>query len=342
MSSPFALSGVDPALAEKIQSALVQVEEQLAQATTSQDPFIEETASHLAKAGGKRFRPLIAVLISYLGNPTPKTIEAAVVVELTHLATLYHDDVMDEAPRRRGAESANNRWGNTLAILTGDFLFSRASNILADLGPDAVRLQAQTFERLVSGQIHETVGPRDGDDAVAHHLQVLADKTGSLIATSARFGGMFAGLSSDALDALDAFGEDVGLAFQIADDILDIASEAEISGKTPGTDLREGILTLPMLLVQQAARVEDAELLGLLGRALPDDRDHSRALELMRAHAAMKEAQGVARKYAEDAIAQLNKVRALSSDAGFASLEQVEQVLTTLEKICRTTADREV
>jgi heptaprenyl diphosphate synthase len=342
MSSPFALSGVDPVLAEKIQSALVQVEERLAKATTSNDPFIEEAASHLAKAGGKRFRPLIAVLISQLGAPTSQTIDAAVVVELTHLATLYHDDVMDEAPRRRGTESANNRWGNTLAILTGDFLFSRASEILADLGPDAVRLQAQTFERLVSGQIHETVGPRDGDDAVAHHIQVLADKTGSLIATSARFGGMFAGLSTEALDALEAFGEDVGLAFQIADDILDIASEAEISGKTPGTDLREGILTLPMLLVQQSARAEDAELLGLLGQALPDDKDHARALELMRAHPAMKQAQGVARKYAEDAIAQLDKVRLISTAPGFAPQSQVDQVLVTLEKICRTTADREV
>jgi heptaprenyl diphosphate synthase len=343
MSTPFTLAGVDDKLAANVQSALSHVESRLIEATTSTDPFIEEVAGHLAKAGGKRFRPLIAVLASELGTPTPQTVDAAVVVELTHLATLYHDDVMDEAPRRRGTESANNRWGNTLAILTGDFLFARASEILADLGPDAVRLQAKTFERLVTGQIHETVGPQNGEDAVAHHIQVLADKTGSLIATSARFGGMFAGLSLATLDALEAFGEAVGLAFQIADDILDIASAAEISGKTPGTDLREGILTLPMLLVQKASRSEDAELLELLGRPLPDDADHARALELMRAHQGLKDAQAVAKKYAEDAIAELHAIRTLAqSDGGFADSQRVDAVLTTLEGICRSTADREV
>src|SRR5206468_205942 len=164
-------------------------ESQLRTAVDSEDEFVAGAARHLVEAGGKRFRPMVAMLAAQFGDPSrPEIVPSAVVCELTHLATLYHDDVMDEAPVRRGAESANARWDNTVAILTGDFLFSRASNILADLGPWAVRLQARTFERLVIGQIRETVGPRDGADPIDHYLGVLADKTGSLIATAAAFG----------------------------------------------------------------------------------------------------------------------------------------------------------
>ena len=344
MSTPFTLSQVEPVLATELQARLESIEVQLLDATVSSDPFISEVAGHLAHAGGKRFRPLLVAMAAQLGTPTPQTEAAAVVVELTHLATLYHDDVMDEAPRRRGTESANARWDNTLAILTGDFLFARASQILADLGPEAVRLQAQTFERLVSGQIHETVGPQAGADPVAHHISVLADKTGSLIATSAVFGGMFAGLPAVALDSLQQFGEAVGVAFQIADDILDIASPAEVSGKTPGTDLREGILTLPMLLVQAQSRSEDAELLGLLGRELPDDAEHARALELMRAHPAMAQAEAEAQKFAERAIDQLSAIRALAEVAPmhFAATDRVAAVLEALEGVCLSTISREV
>ena len=217
MASPFSLSQVDVSLSEELTSTLEVVEEKLMAATHSTDPFISEVAGHLAAAGGKRFRPLLVAMSSQLGHATEQVVDAAVVVELTHLATLYHDDVMDEAPKRRGVESVNARWDNTLAILTGDFLFARASQILADLGTDAVRLQAETFERLVSGQIHETVGPADGVDPVQHHINVLADKTGSLISTSAVFGGMFAALPNEALAALKNFGEAIGVAFQIAD-----------------------------------------------------------------------------------------------------------------------------
>ncbi len=178
---------------------MAQVEQELLAATAADDPFIAEAAGHLATAGGKRFRPLLVLLASQFGDPAAGgVVPAAVVVELTHLATLYHDDVMDEAPRRRGATSANERWGNAVAILTGDFLFARASEILADLGPEAVRLQAQTFQRLCSGQIRETIGPAPGEDPIAHHLSVLADKTGSLIATSARFGAMLSGATGGA------------------------------------------------------------------------------------------------------------------------------------------------
>ena len=344
MSSPFSLSSVEPGLAADLQAALERIESQLLESTKANDPFISEIAGHLAQAGGKRFRPLLVAMASQLGHPTAETEAAAVVVEITHLATLYHDDVMDEAPRRRGTESANARWDNTLAILTGDFLFARASQILADLGPEAVRIQAETFERLVSGQIHETVGPAEGADAVSHHLQVLSDKTGSLIATSALFGGMFAGLPQDALAALSRFGEAIGVAFQIADDILDIASPAEISGKTPGTDLREGILTLPMLLARANASDTDAALLALLGRELPDDEEHALALELMRAHPAMDLAQAEAERFARYAIDQLQTLVDLSAaqPSAFAPAERVEAVIEALKGICESTISRAV
>lgn len=344
MSSPFSLSQIDEKLASDLQANLVNIESILLEATKSTDPHISEIAGHLAQAGGKRFRPLLVSMASELGQPTAQVNDAAVVVELTHLASLYHDDVMDEAPRRRGTESVNARWTNTLAILTGDFLFARASNILSDLGTDAVRIQAQTFERLVSGQIRETVGPQNGMDPVKHHIEVLADKTGSLIATSARFGGMFAGLPEEALAALTNFGEAVGVAFQIADDLLDIASEGEVSGKTPGTDLREGIMTLPMLIVASTSTEADSELRGLLGRELPDDAEHARALELMRAHPAMEAAQQEADRWAGLAVRSLDEIRTLSSQHPnlFAQPDRVEAVLAALEMICRSTAHREV
>jgi len=187
---------VDPGLEVDLSEGMDAVEVALRAAVESDYPFVTEASRHLVDAGGKRFRPLLTLLSAQFGDPhAPGVVPAAVVVELTHLATLYHDDVMDEAALRRGAPSANARWDNTVAILTGDFLFARASDILADLGPEAVRIQARTFERLCTGQIRETVGPNPGDDPVQHHLQVLADKTGSLIATSGRFGGMMSGAS---------------------------------------------------------------------------------------------------------------------------------------------------
>ncbi|MGB2970600.1 MAG: polyprenyl synthetase family protein, partial [Candidatus Nanopelagicales bacterium] len=272
----------DAALESSLADGLAEVETRLQVVVKSDDEFIAEAASHLVDAGGKRFRPLLTLLAAQLGNPSESAVrEAAVVVELTHLATLYHDDVMDEAPRRRGTESANARWDNTVAILTGDFLFSRASDLLADLGPEAVRIQAKTFERLVTGQIHETVGPDDGADAVAHHLQVLADKTGSLIATSGRFGAMFSGCDEATVELMTRYGERIGVAFQLADDIVDVTSDGGQSGKTPGTDLREGILTLPALLAMQSTADQDARLRELLSRPLPDDTEHAEALALL-------------------------------------------------------------
>jgi heptaprenyl diphosphate synthase len=293
----------DPTLRASLEQGLVQVEDALHEAIRSDYLFATEASGHLVDAGGKRFRPLLTLLAAHLGPAPahPHVIKAATVVELTHLATLYHDDVMDEASLRRGAPSANARWDNTIAILTGDFLFSRASDILADLGPEAVRIQARTFERLCTGQIRETVGPDDGIDPIKHHLQVLADKTGSLIATSGRFGAMMAGANLDTIDAVTRYGEAIGIAFQIADDIVDITSDATQSGKVPGTDLREGIPTLAALHALDGDDPDDAELRALLQRPLDDDDDHARALTLLRQHQALREARAEAQRWASDA-----------------------------------------
>ena len=300
--SEFDLSFVDRQLAERVSLSMQEVEGALRESVKSDYPFVTETSRHLVDAGGKRFRPLLVLLAAECGKPEmPEVIAAAVVVELTHLATLYHDDVMDDAALRRGAASANARWDNTVAILTGDFLFSRASNLLADLGPEAVRIQARTFERLVVGQIKETVGPGPADDPVAHYLSVLADKTGSLIATSGRFGALLSGASPDVVELMTSFGEHIGVAFQLADDLLDVSSESADSGKTPGTDLREGIRTLPTLHALASTDPADAELQQLLQQDLTDDVRHSRTLELLRESQAMAKATAELLRYAEEA-----------------------------------------
>ncbi|HET7196094.1 MAG TPA: polyprenyl synthetase family protein [Nocardioides sp.] len=287
------------------------VEKALTGHVRSRAGFVTEAASHLMEAGGKRFRPLLVLLAAEAGDDPDSydVITAACVVELTHLASLYHDDVMDEAALRRGAESANARWDNHVAILTGDFLFSKSSELTAELGPDAVRIQAQTFTQLVEGQIMETVPPRPGEDPLAHYLDVVAGKTGSLIATAARYGARFGGASREVEEALTAYGEIVGSAFQLSDDILDIASDTVESGKTPGTDLREGVPTLPVLLAQQSTDPADARLLELLAGDLADDERHGEALDLLRKHPAIDEARAyvVARaQEAKDLLAVLS------------------------------------
>ncbi len=292
----------DPALEASLTAAMAQVEVALHQAIQSDYPFVTETSAHLVDAGGKRFRPLLTLLAAQFGDPTCKAvIDAAVVVELTHVATLFHDDVMDEAKMRRGAASANARWDNSIAILTGDFLFARASDILADLGPEAVRIQAQTFERLCIGQIRETVGPMAGADPVQHHIEVLADKTGSLIATSGRFGAMLSGADAKTTQVLTKFGECIGVAFQLADDLVDITSESEQSGKTPGTDLREGIPTLAGLIAMSSTDPADIRLKSLLSKPLPDDVEHREALSLLRSHVAIDQARLEAHRWADEA-----------------------------------------
>lgn len=312
MSTPASTIGPwlpDGALGAALAEGLSRVEAELAVAVGSEHPFVREAAGHLMAAGGKRFRPMLALLAAQLGDPTaPQVTQGAVVCELTHLATLYHDDVMDEAAVRRGAPSANSRWSNSVAILTGDLLFARASDILADLGPEAVRIQARTFERLVTGQIRETVGAQPGDDPIAHYLDVLADKTGSLVATAARFGASFAGVAAELVAALTEFGEEVGVAFQISDDLIDIVSVDGVSGKLPGTDLREGIATLPVLFALAGDDPAEARLRELVAGPVTDDAEHAEALALLRTSRSLERAAEVLREYADRARRRLDAV----------------------------------
>ncbi|GAA1843276.1 heptaprenyl diphosphate synthase [Microlunatus capsulatus] len=266
------------------------IEAALLEAAEAETPMITEAAQHIIAAGGKRFRPLLVALTAQLGPDAveEEVVKAAVVVELTHVASLYHDDVMDEARMRRGSVSANSRWGNTVAILVGDFLFARASDLVSELGPEYVSIQARTFARLVQGQIAETVGPPPGVDPLDHYLGVLAGKTGALIATSALFGAKLSGCSPALQQRVAEFGEQIGLVFQLSDDIIDITSD--VTGKTPGTDLREGIPTLPTLLARRSVDPADARLLELLDSDLSDDAALGEALALLRVHPAIEQA----------------------------------------------------
>ncbi len=308
-----ALPVLDEDLAKRLRARMEEVEAALREHVRSEAAFVTTAARHLMDAGGKRFRPLLCFLAAETGSAgqtDQAVLDAACVVELTHLASLYHDDVMDEAALRRGSDSANARWDNHVAILTGDWLFSKSSELTAGLGPEAVRIQAETFSRLVEGQILETLGAGEGEDPLAHYLRVVAGKTGSLIATSARYGAMFGGASAEVVEALTAYGETVGVAFQLSDDILDIASESEESGKTPGTDLREGVATLPMLYALRSTDPADARLRELLAADLADDTAHAEALALLRAHPAMAEARAYVAGLADDAKALLAAVPA--------------------------------
>ena len=256
----------DKALLRSLELGLEQVEAALEIAVSHTDPIAKVTARHLSAAGGKRVRPTLVLLTSLFGDGVNEQIvDASVVVELTHLATLYHDDVMDNAPMRRGVPTAHEIWGNSVAILTGDLLFARASQVVSKLGARALTLQADTFERLCLGQLHETVGPNEGDEPVAHYIQVLADKTGSLIAAAAELGIMFSGASDDFREPVRVYGEKIGVAFQLIDDVIDLQSEGKTSGKTQGTDLLAGVDTLPTLYLRKIAAT-DADAAALVAR----------------------------------------------------------------------------
>ncbi len=304
--SNFGIPSLAPELEATIATSLSEVESILNSRIQGKYLFANETSRHLIVAGGKRFRPLITILGSLVGDgPNDKVIKAAAVCELTHLATLYHDDVMDEAPLRRGVESANSRWGNSVAILTGDYLFAKMSQILAELGPEAVKLQADTFERLVIGQILETQGPSAGSDPLEHYLQVVADKTGSLIATSLRFGAMFAGCTREEIETLTIFGEKIGVAFQLADDVIDIASDSHESGKTPGTDLREGIPTLVTLNALKSDDPKDASLKLALSGPIKSEEKVQWVINELRNHKAITDSRLQLQLIAKEARAAL-------------------------------------
>jgi geranylgeranyl pyrophosphate synthase len=295
----------DPALNADVAAGLALVEKALAEAAQAQETLLTSASRHLINAGGKRFRAMLVLLAAQFGDPgDDRVVRAATAIELTHLATLFHDDVMDEAAIRRGHESANSRWTNTVAILTGDFLFARASQILAELGDEAIRIQADTFTRLVSGQIAETLGPQPGDDPLAHYLRVVEEKTASLIATAGRFGTMFSGAPREVVERMATACHAIGVAFQLSDDILDVTSDSAETGKTPGTDLREGVRSLPVL---HALRAPDGERLTelLTDADLTDDALHAEALALLRAHPAVETARADLRSWARIAQEQI-------------------------------------
>ncbi|HEY1919594.1 MAG TPA: polyprenyl synthetase family protein [Streptosporangiaceae bacterium] len=302
---------------------MTEVERLLAQAAHSEHPLIGQAVGHLVAAGGKRFRPLLTLIAAEFGpvGAGPEVLSAACVIELTHMATLYHDDVMDEAAIRRGRKSANSRWDNTVAILTGDYLFARASQILADLGPEAVRIQAETFVQLVTGQVAETVGPGPGQDPLDHYMSVVKNKTASLIATSGRFGGLLSGAPPEVTARITPACEALGVAFQLSDDIIDVASDSDQLGKASGTDLREGVQTLPMLHALRSPGPDGSRLTELLEAGeLTDPRLHAEALALLRAHPAMDAARADMRGWASRARREIMALPDVSARTAFEHL----------------------
>jgi heptaprenyl diphosphate synthase len=298
----------DKDLLAKLEAGLELVEKQLIEAVKHTDPIAKVTTRHLIDAGGKRIRPTLVLLCAQLGDGTAdEVIQSAVVVELTHIGTLYHDDVMDSAPKRRGVDSAHEIWGNNVAILTGDLLFARASQLVSKLGQKALTLQADTFERLCLGQLNETVGPAEGQDPIEHYLSVLADKTGSLISASAELGVLFSGADESLREPVRKYGEAIGVAFQLIDDVIDIHSDGQVSGKTPGTDLRAGVQTLPVLYLRQDAKSdsESAKLVEIIDAGLDDDAQLTKVIEQLREHPATERAFQEAKRWADQAIAAL-------------------------------------
>jgi heptaprenyl diphosphate synthase len=311
LASKGAARGVD------LRPGLARVEELVRTQVASDLPFVQDAARYLIEAGGKRFRPMLVLLTGRLGGADAadeRLVKAGVIVELVHISTLYHDDVIDAADVRRGAPAAHVRWSNTVAILTGDFLLARASELSAELGVEVTRVMARTIARLCAGQILEVQGSAAaGAGGVPpvradrdHYLAVIADKTASLIESSCRLGGLLSGLAAPEVDALADYGHRLGMAFQLADDVLDIAGEEAESGKVPGTDLREGVRTMPVLLALEQDG-EDSELGALL--ADPTDEDVDKALSMLRTHPALELARDAARLESRAAKAALDRFR---------------------------------
>ncbi len=304
-------SSEERAFATAIEEGLEEVEAGLLAQMSFADDLADVTSRYLLEAGGKRVRPTLALLTAQLGSgANPAVITAAQAVEITHVASLYHDDVMDEAQMRRGVPTAQTVWGNSVAILTGDLLFARASKLIASLGERALTVQTDTFERLCLGQLHETIGPRPGEDPIAHYLQVLADKTGSLIAGAALVGVIFSDAPKEYREPVELFGERIGVAFQLIDDVLDLSSEVEATGKAAGTDLRAGVPTLPLLYLRRAAETDpaSADLLARLERAAESDESgpaFSAAVAELRDHEVTRDTLTEAHRWADQAVAAL-------------------------------------
>jgi heptaprenyl diphosphate synthase len=311
----------DDRLEEDLRARLEEVEDALKAAVTSDLPLVSDAAGYLLAAGGKRFRPMLVLLGGRFGQPRgPRLVPAAVAIELTHLATLYHDDVIDEAGDRRGIASANARWDNTVAILTGDFLFARASLIASDLGTEATRLLARTIAEVCEGQIREVQIMGRVETEEAAYLDVIRRKTASLIGTSCRLGGLVSGADADVAERLERFGRTLGLAFQLSDDIMDLTADRTVLGKEPGADLREGVYTLPVIHALAWASRRD-ELRALLAAGPPSGErldaaidivrsdgslDRSRAVVAGAVRSALDEAAGLRPGPARDALAHLS------------------------------------
>ncbi len=303
-----------------VRADLEQVERTLREAVDSSDPFVHEAASHLLEAGGKRFRPMLLLLSGHLGDAKdPRLIPCAAAIELTHLATLYHDDVIDEALVRRGAPSANVRFDNSIAILTGDYLFARSSSLAADLGSYVSRVLADTIGLLCEGQIMETDHAGSDRQTVERYLAVVERKTAALLATSCRLGAWLAGVPEEQVGAVTAFGRAVGIAFQLSDDVLDITGLEEESGKTPGTDLREGVWTLPVLETL-AGRVPGADEL----RSHLSGGDVEAALALLRTNGSIDVSLDAVSEWATRAKRALG---AIPEGAGRTALERLADFL---------------
>jgi heptaprenyl diphosphate synthase len=281
-----------------------RIEAAMHAAVTSRDSYLNQIASHLIVAGGKRLRPVLAVVgAQVLGQPASNdVVRGGVACELVHLGSLYHDDVMDEADTRRGVETVNAKWGNLQAILAGDFLLSRASEIAASLGTEVAGLLARTIGWLCEGQIEELRHTYDISRTEDSYLASIHGKTASLYGTAARIGGIAAGLDRPLIDALTAYGNSYGMVFQIVDDVLDITATDEQLGKPAGHDIVEGVYTLPVLRTLALDTAAAAELADLLGAPL-DAAAQQRALAIVRSNEGIRSAIETACSYVERAEA---------------------------------------
>ncbi len=266
---------------------LARVETALRAAAVTGDEFLTEVTSHLIPAGGKRLRPAFVIASALALDPdgaapdavTDDMVCGGVAVELVHLGSLYHDDVMDDAETRRGIEAVNHRWGNLKAILAGDFLLAKASELAASLGTEVAALLAATIGRLCEGQVRELQLIYDRSRTEDQYFLAIQGKTAELYATSCRIGGLVAGVDGETLDRLNSFGLAYGMAFQIVDDVLDLVASDEELGKPSGNDLREGVYTLPVIRMLADGYPDSERLSELLGEPLDDDRrDRARTI----------------------------------------------------------------
>jgi heptaprenyl diphosphate synthase len=280
---------------------LVRVEDRLNEAIRADDRFLGDVAGHLLAAGGKRLRPTLALCAGYAaagagGPSTADVVTGGAAVELVHLGSLYHDDVIDEAETRRGVPSVNARWSNIVAILAGDYLLAQASVLAASLGADVAGLLASTIGELCRGQVLELQHLFDVTRSEESYLSSIEGKTASLMATASRIGAMVSKVSADSLDALTQFGHHLGMCFQVVDDVLDVTrTEAEL-GKPAGNDVHEGVYTLPVIY----ALARSEELRTLLGRKL-EWPQVTRAVELIAIPDVIDASMTVARTHATKA-----------------------------------------